>query len=451
MNLIKPTILIVDDETSIREAFLMVLQGEYNVLVAASGEAALKRIVDEKVDLVFLDIRMPGMDGIETLKRIKSLDDTIEVVMVTAVNDVQKARYSIELGANNYIVKPFDVDQILETAKRLSHKKILQEDLRCARERAKKELIGTELIGSSKAVKSAQKMIASFSQKDNSVLIVGENGSEKDIIANLLHRNSSRIQMPYKSIDLSNSHNDILSQILFGEGKGDSVSELEKKGGLLEDCGGGTLVINHIENASQENQELFCELLTKKELRRVGSMSSIAIDVRIIFTSTKDIKVLADEGSFNKKLFNLFNHSIIAIPPLRERPEDIIQISNSLVEYFNSLYDKNIQELSPDIHRIFLEYSWPGNFTELSGILESIFLSGTVESIGIKDLPFFILMNSSERRSINSSELEENFEKKFIQAILERSNQDLQSASHLLDISPTYLACRWPDSNRHGF
>lgn len=442
MNSIKPTILIVDDETSIREAFQMVLQDKYTVLVAASGEASLKRIVDEKVDLVFLDIRMPGMDGIETLKRIKSLDDTIEVVMVTAVNDVQKARQSIELGANNYIVKPFDVDQILETAKRLSHKKILKQDLRSCSEHAKKESIENELIGSSRTIKSIQKMIDSFSQKDNPVLIIGENGSEKNIIANLLHRNGSRSQMPYKSFDLSDSYNDILCQMLFGEGKGDSVYELGKKGGLLEECGGGTLVINHIENASPENQELFFELLTKKESRRVGSFSSYVIDIRIIFTSSKDIKTLTDEGTFNKKLFNLFNHSIIPVAPLRERAEDIIQIANSLIEHFNFVYDKNVKELSPDAHRIFLEYSWPGNFKELSGVLEAIFLSDASESINIKDLPFFLLMNSSESRAINSNELEDRFEKKFIQAILGRTNSDIQASSRLLNISPSYLASK---------
>lgn len=448
MNQTKPTILIVDDETSIREAFHMVLQNDYNVLVSASGEAALKYIVDSRVDLVFLDIRMPGMDGIETLKRIKSLDDAIEVVMVTAVNDVQKARESIELGANNYIVKPFDVDQILEAAKRLSHKKILKEEIRSAQGQAKKEFSENELLGSSKEIKAIQKMVSSLSPKENPVLIIGENGCEKNIISNLLHKNSSRSLLPIKFIDLSIPLDDIFSEILLGEGKGTSVYELEKRDGLIEQCDGGTLVLNHVENLSPKNQDLLLDIMTKKESRRIGAFSSIKVDVRIISTSSKDLKTLADEGSFNKKLLNLFNHSIISIPPLRERIEDIFQIVNVLIERFNIKYNKNVKELSADCLKVLLEYSWPGNYEELSGIIEKIFSFTAQDTIRIKDLPIYLMINSksfsflSERREVSSNDLEEQFERLYIKEILRKTGSDFKASSQMLGINPSFLASK---------
>lgn len=449
MSDLKPSILIVDDETSIRESFSLILQDEYNVLTASSGEAGLKKIVDTKIDLVFLDIRMPGMDGMETLRLIKSIDDAIEVVMVTAVNDVQKAAESVHYGANNYIVKPFDVAQIMAIAKALVGKKYLKQETNLMVKDAIKQPALPVMSGHSKVISGLLEQLDAVAKKDSPVILVGENGTEKPSIAVQIHAKSGRKPYPLKQIEIpSGVKESLLYKELFGEGKGSFIYELGKGIGLIEKASGGTVLINGIENIPAAVQEKLVEAIEKKQIKRQGSLENFSVNVRFILSTTKDPGTLAENGVIDQRLLDLAGNSVVNIPPLRTRKEDIPMITAALLEKYNSKYDKNIKEISPDSLEVLSNYDWPGNYHELKNLIKRLVSSETAESVKASSLPFDILANSSavsyieEGRLVSNEELSSQFEKEFILQVLKKFSFDVKNSSRVLNISPAILSAK---------
>src|SRR3989339_307046 len=290
-------ILVVDDELSIRESFALILKGKYNIFPAASGEAALKLAADHKIDLVYLDFRMPGINGLETLKRLKEIDPSLEIIMITAVNDVQKASAAIKLGANNYIIKPFDVDAVLKMTERLLRRKAL---IKGGKEAQKESRPAAPLIGQSEAIVSANKLIARAAGGNDPVLIVGEAGTEKLAVAELIHGQSGRRTFPLHKIDLRRDiAPDRLRRLLLGRSSGSSTIDLEKATGWLEKAKDSSIFVN--------NFEYFPPGVP------LGSARLIAGNVR----------ELPD-----------FDGTTIALPPLRDRLSDLPLLINHYLELF---------------------------------------------------------------------------------------------------------------------
>ncbi len=443
MNSDKPCILIVDDEESIRESFSLILQDDYDLISVSTGEAALKKAVDHKIDLVFLDIRMPGMDGMETLQRLKKIDPSIEVIMVTAVNDVQKAGESVKIGANNYIVKPFDVSQIISMAKALTRKKQLRTSASSLRE----DLDGTrhlpELTGQSKVLQSMTDRAMQLSGSEDPVLILGEPGTEKEAVAYMIHSSSRRKDSGFGIIDLTPGmdEKDIYVR-LFGSGKGTSVYDLDKSSGLFERFSQGTLLINNIEHASEGLVRALAEAAEKKTARRHGSSQDIPADVRLIFSSSEEIY---SQDSPQKSLLESIIGDSLLIPPLRSRGEDIPEICQELIERHARSAGRKVREISADAMEILRAYPWPGNYDEINNTLKKAVTATASEAITCLDLPFCVLLWSpafsyiDEASGLSLDSLTSVFEKEFILKILKKCNFEMQTASKILNINRNML------------
>jgi DNA-binding NtrC family response regulator len=430
---VKPVILIVDDELSIRESFNLILGKEFKVVPAASGEAALKRIIDEKVDLVYLDIRMPGMNGIETLKRIKEIDNSVEVIMVTAVNDVGSAGSAIKLGAKDYVVKPFDVQDILNRTRSIVIK---------AQTKSIKPFGKEELIGNCRQILNIKKAVEQLSRKDSSVLIVGEKGLEAEQIASII---SSESERPLKRLNVSV---DFKNSVLFGSEKGSFTDEFGKEAGMLEEAGGGILFIRNIELLPKEAQAMLAQAMTKKEYSREGSPATSPVDARIIAETSANLKELVKEGKFDKELYNAVCESVIELPPLRMRESDIPALINHYLEKFCDLYDRKIKAPA-EVMDILASYSWPGNLAELSNTMETIVLTLDKEELLPDDLPLDILIKSPSggRPYTTLENIEGRFEKAHIIDVYKKTGESKEKASAMLGIQQKTLESKLESIN----
>lgn len=406
-------ILVVDDELSIRESFSLILDGgKYRIVTAASGEGALKHVADQKIDLVYLDIRMPGLDGLETLKRIKELNPDIDVIMVTAVNDTQKASEAVKLGARDYLIKPFDVEAIRKmTESILGRRRLMLEGEAVQKEAHKKT---PQLIGRNEKIIEITKLIDRIAPKNLRVLIVGEPGTEKEEASRAIHRQSTRADLPFLSFHLSaRSSLPSVKAKLFGSEKGSTVYDLKKTAGLLEKVRGGTLFLNHIAYLGLE-PELFK-----------------AADARLIAGSNL---AAAPEGS--KEIFDFFSEALIVLPPLRERISDLPLLIDHFVEKFSTKYGKEIGGLAAEAEEILSNYDWPGNTEELSSVVERLVLNTSSEQIPAAELPVDLLLKSS---GAPGSEYLSGFERIYVRKIFEETGGDREKAASILQISPALL------------
>jgi DNA-binding NtrC family response regulator len=434
------TILAIDDELSIREAFKLILADDYNLQLAASGEAALKKIADQKIDLVFLDIRMPGLDGLESLKKIIEIDPAIKVVMVTAVNDVQKASEAIRIGAMDYIIKPFDVEQILNLTK-----------LALASEEFKKETNGikfkaqekeTGMIGQSEKIKSIDKTISAL-DKTKPVIILGPMGTEKNRIVQLIHERSSYNFGKIVEIDLSETYSlDDARRIFYGKVSGESIFTLASEKGALENANGGTLSVNNFENLPVEFIEALLNITRTHSFNKIDSFAPFPVDFNLVFTSNL--------GYFqiSKLTGGLDWGQIIEVPALIDRPADLVMLLGYYFEQFKSHYRRGTKGFTKEALDLLTNYSWPGNTQEIIDLLKQILSGSNPEWITLKELPFKILLSSyflseeDEHAKLNYQHLESAFEMEWIKKALEAAKQDPAQAAKLLKITPTMLQAK---------
>ena len=392
-----PNILIIDDELSIRESFALILEDDHKVTLAASGEAGLKVLADQEIDLVFLDVRMTGLNGIETLKKIKEIDSTLEVIMVTAVNDVQKASEAIRYGAREYVVKPFEVSQIQElTQKILAKKKIINQETK-----VQTSLLANEyqLIGQSDKIKEIQKTIQGLKGKER-ILITGEPGTEKALLATIIHYQSKRREQSFKIIDLSAGLSLLDIKTLFNFSSTKAYT--------------GTIFINNLERLPNEILQELIQI--KPEPQLIGGCGE-------------------DVSTLNKDTFEYFSDVILSLAPLRKRVLDIPLLINYYLEKYNNQYHKNIK-LSPEILELLANYSWPQNTLQLENVIECLVL-GNLGNISFTDLPLEIALKTTAKSKIN---LITEFEKEYTNTIFEKSGKDPKKAAAFLGIPVSKLS-----------
>jgi DNA-binding NtrC family response regulator len=416
-------VLVVDDELSIRESFSLILEGKYRLLLAASGEAALKTVADQKVDMVYLDIRMPGLDGLETLKRMKEIDPDLEVIMVTAVNDVQKAGEAVKLGARDYVVKPFDVNHILNLSERILRKKAIVAEGVQAQKKAQKE--PPELVGQHEKISQISKIIDGI-KKEARVLILGEVGTEKETVARIIHERSPRAALSLEIIDLSADLSlPEMKTRFFGLGKGGSTVELEARTGVFEKSRNGTILINNLEHLPPE----IYKIISCGEFARAGSLTKIKIETRLIGASSADL------AARDKELFDYFSEAVIHLPPLRERGSDIPILINHFLDKYNARYGKNVKA-APSALEALSSYPWPGNTHELGTLMGRLVLTASSDQILPEDLPLDMLLSRAEGTGSGFLPL---FEKEYIRSVLEKSGKNKERAAAFLGVKTSYL------------
>lgn len=361
-------ILVVDDEKSICETLYFLFKDEYKVITAQSGQQAL-RLLEEKPDLIILDILMPEMDGIEVLKKVKESDPQIGVIMLTAVNKVKTAVEAMKLGAIDYITKPFEVEEVRLIVQRIMDYQQLSDEVKYLQE-ISKDYKRVEFIGKSEAIQKVLERVKKVSDTSTTVLISGESGVGKELVAKLIHFQGPRKEKPFIAVHCAALPENLIESELFGYEKGAFTDATERKLGMFDLAKDGTLFLDEIGEMPLSTQAKLLRVIQEREYIRLGGVKVIKTEARLLAATSKDLKEEVKKGKFREDLYYRLNVFPIFIPPLRERREDI----PLLVDHFLSTFQKRLhlstKSISPESKSILQEYSWPGNVRELENIIE---------------------------------------------------------------------------------
>ncbi|OGS21135.1 MAG: hypothetical protein A3J83_00760 [Elusimicrobia bacterium RIFOXYA2_FULL_40_6] len=440
MTTIKPTILAVDDESSILESFKVLLEQDYNLLTADSGEGALDIIRKKDVDLVLLDILMPGMDGMEILRKIKEINESIDVIMITAVKTVKTAIEAMKLGAYDYISKPFDADEMLNTISKVIEKRSLLKEVTYYRSEAGKDVVFENIVSISKEMEKVFEVVKEMVKNDATVLICGESGTGKELIARAIHYNSLRKEKPFVTVDCASMPENLMESELFGYEKGAFTDALSQKLGKFELANSGTIFLDEIGNLKMDTQSKLLRVLQERELQRLGGLKAIKIDVRIISATNIDLVKAIREGRFREDLYYRLNVVPINIPPLRERKEDVSLLAEHFVDKYNKVFNKKIKGLSQKALEYLMNYKWPGNVRELKNVIERLVVLAKSETIAPVNLPTEILLSGKtiENSAADNSKVFKNvrnqFEIQYLLTILDKVRWNQTKAAKLLGI-----------------
>jgi two-component system response regulator AtoC len=431
-------ILVVDDEKSILEGFRLFLTKEYEVLLASTGEEAIKHVKSKRPNVVLLDVILPDINGIDVLRKIKKIDEHIEVIMITGVNDLRTAIDALQLGAYDYCLKPFNVNEISVVIKKAIENQSMKKEITYRR------LIETEqsinfnnIIGESIKMKQVYEIMEVMSKSDTTVLITGESGTGKELVAKAIHFNGTRANKPFITVNCSAIPENLLESELFGYEKGAFTGAITQKIGKFELAHQGTIFLDEIGSLKLEMQAKILRVLQEKEFERVGGTHPIKIDVRIISATNSDLQEAVQQGQFREDLYYRLNVVPIHLPPLRERKEDIPLIANHFLNIYNQKFNKNIKGFTSHAMKILQEYYWPGNVRELQNIIERVVVLAKDENvISHQHLPLdlLILKGKIDTEGITLREARNQFEKQFILHVLERVNWNQLKAAKLLDI-----------------
>jgi len=427
----KMKIMLVDDEERYLKTTQKLIEKKgYDVLTALSGEEALEKLKLQNIHVVILDVKMPGMDGNQTLKAIKTLYPLVEVIMLTGHGTMDSAIDGLKSGAFDYLVKPFDPDEIeLQIKKILSHREMRLENI-MLRKRLEEQYQYDEIIGKSQNMQEIFDLIDRVAPSDSTVLITGESGTGKELIAQAIHGNSNRCFMPFVAINCGSLPDSLLESELFGYEKGAFTGADHTKRGRFEMAQGGTILLDEIGDISLKTQVDLLRVLQQKEICRLGGEGAIDVDVRILAATNRDLKASIAKGDFREDLFYRLNVISIHVPPLRERNEDIPLLANAFVKQQCMEMNKALVKISPGAMRQLMDYHWPGNVRELENIIERALVIGTGREIMTDDLPF----SRGDTSASDSPKSLKMMEKAHILRILEQTNWNISKAARDMDI-----------------
>ena len=442
----KATILITDDEKSIRNTLREILEFEnYNIMEAENGEKALATIQKEKIDLVILDIKMQGMDGIEVLERIKKMEPGLPVIMISGHGTIKIAVEATKLGAFDFLEKPPDLNRLLISIRNgLNSSELIKEN-----KQIRTELYGsTEIIGNSPGIQSIKKLISKVASSSSRVLITGENGTGKELVARAVHDQSERSSKKFVDVNCAAIPSDLLESELFGHEKGAFTGASGQRIGKFEQADGGTLFLDEIGDMTSDSQAKVLRALQENRIVRVGGNKPIDIDVRILAATNKDLQHEIQEGNFREDLFHRLNVIPIQLPPLRERREDIPLLANW---YLNKLSEKEIifsgKSFSDDALETLQKMEWPGNIRELQNIVERVALLSSDQQISASDIDRLTISKgkSKDQLSVKIDNTEsfhdykEEAEKLFLLKKLEKYDWNISSTADAIGIQRSHI------------
>ncbi len=368
----KEVILIVDDEEGIRESLSGIFEDEgYEALTAASGEEALEIIKEQMPDILILDVWLPGMDGIETLSKIKEINHYMPVIIISGHGNVEVAVKAIQFGAYDFLEKPLSLEKVLIVVRRALEKKHLEtENLALRADLARK----SKLIGDSPKIALLKQQIDMAAQSNSRVLILGESGTGKELVARLLHAKSTRDREPFVEVNCAAIPQELIESELLGHEKGSFTGATERKIGKFELADKGTLFLDEIGDMTLQTQAKVLRVIETQVFQRVGGNRNIKVDVRIIAATNKDIAEEVRKGNFREDLYFRLNVIPLTVPPLRDRLEDIPQLTYHLLASFAFENGMRPKEIESDAFRLFQNYDWPGNIRELKNVVERLFI-----------------------------------------------------------------------------
>ncbi|MGA2465249.1 MAG: sigma-54 dependent transcriptional regulator [Thermodesulfobacteriota bacterium] len=365
------TILIVDDDKSIRYSLKRMLEENFSVITAQNGEEALDRVRENPPDLIIMDIKMPGRNGIDVLKDIKSIDPKSLVIIMTAYGTTETAIEAMKYGAFDYILKPFPIPQMKGLVeKALSLRRMMKQEVIYApierEERGEEERI----IGSSPKMQEIYKIVGQIAPSDVTVLLRGESGTGKELFARAIYQHSARSNQPFLPVNCAAIPDTLLESELFGHEKGAFTGASSRRIGKLEQCHGGTIFLDEIGDMSLSTQAKLLRVLQERNFERLGGMETIKVDIRFIVATNKDLEEAILSDKFREDLYYRLNVVSIQIPPLQERKEDIPELASYFIKKFNRELKKGIVGITPTAMEKILSYGWPGNVRQLENVLK---------------------------------------------------------------------------------
>ncbi len=367
----KARIVVIDDEVNAAAALEALLEQDgYDVERAPDGRAGLQLLERHDPDVVLTDLRMPGMDGLELLGRIKELRPDAMVIVMTAYGTVKTAVQAMRLGAEDYLGKPIDVEELEVVVEKALERKQLLAETRALRERLEHKYRLENLVGESPAMLSVFKTIRQVGGSSASVLLLGESGTGKELFAQALHQSSPRRRKPFVRVTCAALPETLLESELFGHEKGSFTGAIHTRAGRFEAADGGTLFLDEIGDISPTVQVKLLRVLEEREFERVGGNRTFKVDVRIVAATHRDLKKKLEDGSFREDLYYRLNVIEIAIPPLRERPGDVPLLAQHFLRKYADANGKQLSELDDDVLALLLSYGWPGNVRELENAME---------------------------------------------------------------------------------
>lgn len=434
----KHKILVVDDEEIVRQSlFAWFREDGYEVDMAENADAALKLFEKGKYSLILLDIKMPGMSGMDLLIKLKEFDPDAIIILITAYASVSSAVKALKSGAYDYITKPIDPDELSHIVEKALYQKNLENENVKLKESIDEITKPGNLIGESHQMKEIYSLINTVAQTDTTVLILGESGTGKELVAKAIHLNSKRKYFPLVTVNCGALPESLLESELFGHEKGAFTGAHYRRKGKFEMANGGTIFLDEIGTVSNKVQVELLRVIETKQFTRVGGSETISSDFRVIAATNENLEELVKEDRFREDLYYRLNVFTIHIPPLRERIEDIPLLANYFLKKFTTSMNKKITGISDEAMRFMLKYRWPGNVRELENAIERAVVVCRNEKIQLDDLPFRIssysLYNEAEDKSLSEAE------KRHIALVLQENNWNISKSAEDLKIDRVTL------------
>ncbi|MDP3150413.1 MAG: sigma-54 dependent transcriptional regulator [Ignavibacteria bacterium] len=434
----KERILIVDDEKIVRESLFHWFEEEdYDVDTAEDGETALNKYEKEKFDLLLVDMKMPGMSGLDLLSKIKAIDKDALIILITAFASVPTAITALKNGAYDYVTKPVDPDELAHLVKKALEQRALKIENIQLKENIDEIIKPDNLIGESFQMKKIYELVHTVARTDTTVMIRGESGTGKELVAKAIHINSSRKYFPIIPVNCGALAESLLESELFGHEKGAFTGAQFKRKGKFEMADRGTIFLDEIGSISLKMQIELLRVIETKQFNRVGGNELIKSDFRVIIATNEPLEELVKAGKFREDLYYRLNVFTIVIPPLRERRDDIPLLANFFINKFSRVMNKPVKSVSKEAMDFLINYDWPGNVRELENAIERAMVVGKTNLIIVDDLPFHVSSNSfgldGDAKSLSA------MEKKYIQKILNENNWNISKTAQELEIDRVTL------------
>ncbi|MGC8915747.1 MAG: sigma-54-dependent transcriptional regulator [Thermoanaerobaculum sp.] len=431
----RAAVLVVDDEPGIRELLSQILADEgFAVTVVASGEEALAAVSREVFDLVLLDVRLPGMDGLEVLRQLKAAGKTLPVVMISGHATVEQAAQAVREGAADFLEKPLGLERVLVTVNN-----VLERARLAARLQEEEEEV--ELTGISPAIVELRRQILLAAPTDARVLITGPNGSGKEVVARLLHRHSRRAAGPFVALNCAAIPSELIESELFGHTKGAFTGAVEAKRGKFELADGGTLLLDEVGDMSLLTQAKVLRVLQEARFTRLGGSQEIKVDVRVIAATNKDLEAEIAAGRFRQDLYFRLNVIPLRVPSLAERREDIPLLVETFMSKLGARMGVKPKRVSPEAMDALLAYPWPGNVRELRNLVERLLIMVSGDEVTAQDLPMKAVPSEVfwPGRPLPLRQAREAFEREYIARVLDMCERNMSQAARILGLERSHL------------
>jgi two-component system nitrogen regulation response regulator NtrX len=434
-------ILIVDDEAGIRQSLKGVLEDEgYKVAVVESGEACLDALRRRSYDVILLDIWLPGMDGLEALKKIREAEDAPEVIMISGHGTIETAVRATKLGAFDFVEKPLSLEKTLILVKNAAESKRLRGE---NRDLKKQLLAKSVIVGDSIPMKALRQQIGLMAPTNGRVLVYGESGTGKELVAHAIHAQSPRKEAMFVEVNCAAIPEDLIGSELFGHRKGSFSGATSDKDGKFQKANGGTLFLDEVGDMSLKTQSKVLRTLDEQRFTPVGGDDTITVNVRVIAATNKDLEEEISKGNFREDLFYRLNVIPFYVPPLRERKEDIPLLARYFLKEFSATYGRRPREITDDAIEALMRYSWPGNVRELRNVMERIvIMNPTAFKLDRKHLPPLVYRDGSRRPLGEASTLHQAraaYERDYILKKLDENHGNVSRTAEVLGLERSHL------------